>query len=69
MGEPWKVLYRSKDYILAPYENYRVCGRCAECGVPVRRALTDADTGRGYASATIVRGYRDGRLHLQLQTS
>ena len=43
--EPWKVLYRSKDYILAPQEYYECVGDVPNVVFPCA-ALTDAATGR-----------------------
>ena len=43
--EPWKVLYRSRDYILAPYETYECVGDVPNVTFPCG-ALTDAETGR-----------------------
>ncbi len=43
--EPWKVLYRSKDYILAPYEYYECVGDVPNVTFPCA-TLTDAATGR-----------------------
>lgn len=43
--EPWKVLYRSKDYILAPYEYYECVGDVPNVTFPCA-TLCDADTGR-----------------------
>lgn len=43
--EPWKVLYRSKDYILAPYELYECVGDVPNVTFPCA-TLTDAATGR-----------------------
>lgn len=43
--EPWKVLYRSKDYILAPYELYECMGDVPNVTFPCA-TLTDAATGR-----------------------
>lgn len=45
LDEPWKVLYRSKDYILAPYENYEMNGDVPNVTFPCA-CLTDAATGR-----------------------
>ena len=45
LEQPWKMLYRSKDYILAPYENYECVGDVPNVVFPCA-ALTDADTGR-----------------------
>ncbi|MEG1472362.1 MAG: glycoside hydrolase family 130 protein, partial [Clostridia bacterium] len=43
--EPWKVIARSKDYILAPYELYERVGDVPNVVFPCA-ALADADTGR-----------------------
>lgn len=43
--EPWKVLCRSKDYILAPYEYYECVGDVPNVVFPCA-TLTDAATGR-----------------------
>ena len=43
--EPWKVLKRSRFYILAPNEIYEQCGDVPNVVFPCA-ALTDADTGR-----------------------
>lgn len=45
INEPWKVKYRSKNYILAPYEYYECVGDVPNVVFPCA-ALTDADTGR-----------------------
>ena len=45
LEQPWKVLYRSKDYILAPYEYYECVGDVPNVVFPCA-ALADADTGR-----------------------
>lgn len=45
LEQPWKVLYRSKDYILAPYELYECVGDVPNVVFPCA-ALADADTGR-----------------------
>ena len=45
IDEPWKVLYRSKNYILAPYETYECVGDVPNVIFPCA-TLTDADTGR-----------------------
>ena len=45
IDEPWKVLYRSKDYILAPYEPYELMGDVPNVTFPCA-CLTDAATGR-----------------------
>lgn len=43
--EPWKVLLRSRDYILAPHEYYECVGDVPNVVFPCA-ALSDADTGR-----------------------
>ena len=43
--EPWKVLCRGADYILAPYELYECVGYVPNVTFPCA-ALADADTGR-----------------------
>lgn len=45
INEPWKVLYRSRDYLLAPHEYYECVGDVPNVVFPCA-ALTDADTGR-----------------------
>ena len=45
LDEPWKVKYRSKDYILAPQELYECVGDVPNVVFPCA-ALCDADTGR-----------------------
>ena len=45
LNEPWKVKYRSRDYILAPHEYYECVGDVPNVVFPCA-ALTDADTGR-----------------------
>jgi len=45
LDEPWKVIARSKDYILAPHESYECVGDVPNVVFPCA-ALTDADTGR-----------------------
>jgi len=45
INEPWKVKYRSKNYILAPHELYECVGDVPNVVFPCA-ALTDADTGR-----------------------
>lgn len=45
IDEPWKVKYRSKDYILAPHELYECVGDVPNVVFPCA-ALADADTGR-----------------------
>lgn len=43
--QPWKVLYRTKDYILAPREQYECVGDVPNVVFPCA-ALTDSRTGR-----------------------
>ena len=43
--EPWKVLYRSMDYLMAPWELYECVGDVPNVVFPCA-ALADADTGR-----------------------
>lgn len=43
--EPWKVLLRSKDYLLSPREPYERSGDVPNCVFPCA-ALADAETGR-----------------------
>lgn len=45
LDEPWKVKYRTKDYILAPLEGYECVGDVPNVVFPCA-ALADADTGR-----------------------
>ena len=45
LDKPWKVLSRTKDYILAPHELYECVGDVPNVVFPCA-ALTDADTGR-----------------------
>ena len=45
LDEPWKVRYRSKNYILAPMEPYELTGDVPNVMFPCA-ALTDAATGR-----------------------
>ena len=45
LDEPWKVIARTKDYILAPHELYECVGDVPNVVFPCA-ALTDADTGR-----------------------
>ncbi len=45
IDEPWKVLGRSKDYIMAPYEYYECVGDVPNVVFPCA-TLTDAATGR-----------------------
>lgn len=43
--QPWKVLYRTKDYIMAPWEPYECVGDVPNVVFPCA-ALADAATGR-----------------------
>ena len=43
--EPWKVLYRGSDYIMAPYMDYEMNGDVPNVTFPCA-ALTDSATGR-----------------------
>lgn len=45
LDEPWKVIARSKAYILSPYELYECVGDVPNVVFPCA-TLTDADTGR-----------------------
>nr|WP_318683725.1 glycoside hydrolase family 130 protein [uncultured Acetatifactor sp.] len=45
IDEPWRVLYRTRDYILAPREYYECVGDVPNVVFPCA-ALADADTGR-----------------------
>jgi len=45
LDQPWKVIARSKDYILAPHELYECVGDVPNVVFPCA-ALMDADTGR-----------------------
>lgn len=45
LEEPWKVKYRTRDYILAPYETYECMGDVPNVVFPCA-ALADAETGR-----------------------
>lgn len=45
LDEPWRVKYRSKDYILAPQELYECVGDVPNVVFPCA-ALCDSDTGR-----------------------
>ncbi len=45
IDEPWKVLYRSKDYLLTPQVDYELAGDVPNVAFPCA-ALTDQDTGR-----------------------
>lgn len=58
LNEPWKVLYRSKDYIFAPHELYECVGDVPNVVFPCA-TLSDADTGRiavYYGAADTVTG-------------
>lgn len=45
LEQPWKVLYRTRDYILAPHELYECVGDVPNVVFPCA-ALADGDTGR-----------------------
>jgi len=45
IDQPWKVKYRSKYYIMAPYENYECVGDVPNVVFPCA-ALTDSETGK-----------------------
>ena len=45
LDEPWKVLCRSRDYLMAPWEMYECVGDVPNVVFPCA-ALTDKDTGR-----------------------
>ena len=45
LDEPWKVKYRSRDYLMAPWELYECVGDVPNVVFPCA-ALTDKDTGR-----------------------
>ena len=45
LEQPWKVLARSREYLLAPHEYYECVGDVPNVVFPCA-ALTDADTGR-----------------------
>ena len=45
LEQPWKVLYRTKDYIMAPDTEYERVGDVPNVVFPCA-ALTDAETGR-----------------------
>lgn len=45
IDEPWKVKYRTNEYLLAPYELYECVGDVPNVVFPCA-ALADADTGR-----------------------
>ena len=45
IDEPWKIIYRSKDYIMAPYELYECVGDVPNVVFPCA-TLTDSKTGR-----------------------
>ncbi|MBE5786912.1 MAG: glycosidase [Clostridiales bacterium] len=45
IDEPWKVKYRTKEYIMAPYELYECVGDVPNVTFPCA-ALADAETGR-----------------------
>ena len=45
LDEPWRVKYRSKDYLMAPWELYECVGDVPNVVFPCA-ALTDSATGR-----------------------
>ena len=45
INQPWKVLYRTKDYIMAPWELYECVGDVPNVVFPCA-TLSDAATGR-----------------------
>lgn len=45
LDEPWKVLYRSRDYLMAPWKTYECVGDVPNVVFPCA-ALADAATGR-----------------------
>ena len=45
LNEPWRVLYRTKDYIMTPDRDYERTGDVPNVVFPCA-ALTDAETGR-----------------------
>jgi beta-1,4-mannooligosaccharide/beta-1,4-mannosyl-N-acetylglucosamine phosphorylase len=45
LDEPWKVKYRTRDYILTPEMDYETTGFVPNVAFPCA-ALADADTGR-----------------------
>ena len=58
LDEPWKVIYRTKDYLLSPQEIYECAGDVPNVVFPCA-ALCDADTGRiaiYYGAADTVTG-------------
>lgn len=58
IDEPWKVLYRSKAYLLAPHELYEMVGDVPNVTFPCA-ALADSETGRiamYYGAADTVTG-------------
>lgn len=64
LDEPWKVLYRSKDYMLSPQEDYECVGDVPNVVFPCV-ALTDQDTGRiaiYYGAADSVTGIAFGMV-------
>ena len=64
LDEPWKVLYRSKDYMLSPQEDYECVGDVPNVVFPCA-ALTDQDTGRiaiYYGAADSVTGIAFGMV-------
>lgn len=57
LEKPWKVLYRTKDYIMTPDAPYERMGDVPNVVFPCA-ALTDADTGP-HRHLLRLRGYRD----------
>ena len=53
--EPWKVLYRSKDYILAPYELYECVGDVPNVTFPARPSPTPPQAGLPFITAAPTR--------------
>ena len=45
LDEPWKVIHRSKNFLIAPWEQYECVGDVPNVTFPCA-ALTDAETGR-----------------------
>ncbi len=69
LDEPWKVITRSKDYILAPYEQYECVGDVPNVTFPVG-LLVDGDTGRlalYYGCADTVTGLAFTTVNLLLE--
>lgn len=64
LDEPWKVLYRSKPYLLSPQEYYECVGNTPNVVFPCA-ALTDVDSGRiaiYYGAADTVTGLAFGHV-------